>query len=336
MRANAKWEESMYGVLRWSVVCALLPSVALAQKGGGAAQSYPNRAIRFVVPSTPAGITDILARSIGKHLTDAWGQPVIVDNRPGAGQNYGSEIVAKSQPDGYTLLFAGIANTVAPALYPNLAYDPVKDLVWITNMANVPIILVALQSSPVTNAKELVALAKAQPGKLTYGSAGFATSGHLAGALLQYMTKTSMVHVPYKGSAVAIPDLLGGRIDFYFGAMASPMPFVKSGRLRAIGLASIRRSPSAPEIPTLDEQGLKGFDASTFYAIAARAGTPKDIVAKLNTEVVRILKLPEVSKALAAGGAEFVGNSSAEVTTFVKSEITKWAKVMKETGTKIE
>jgi tripartite-type tricarboxylate transporter receptor subunit TctC len=169
-------------------------------------------------------------------------------------------------------------------------------------MATVPIILVTLQSSPVTNVKELIALAKSQPGKLTFGSAGFATSGHLAGELLQYMTRTSMVHVPYKGSAVAIPDLLGGRIDFYFGAMSSPMPFVRSGRLRAIGLASIKRSPSAPEIPTLDEQGLKGFDASTFYAVAARSGTPPPIVKKLNAEIVRIIKLPEVSKTLAGRG----------------------------------
>jgi tripartite-type tricarboxylate transporter receptor subunit TctC len=326
----------MSKLLAGSLACVLLPCAVLAQQGGGTAQNYPNRAIRFVVPSTPAGITDILARSIGKNLTDIWGQPVIVDNRPGAAQNYGSEIVAKSQPDGYTLLFAGIANTVAPALYPDLPYDPVRDLVWITNMATVPIILVALQSSPVTNVKELIALAKAQPGKLTFGSAGFATSGHLAGELLQYMTRTSMVHVPYKGSAVAIPDLLGGRIDFYFGAMSSPMPFVRSGRLRAIGLASIKRSPSAPEIPTLDEQGLKGFDASTFYAVAARSGTPQPIVKKLNAEIVRIIKLPDVSKTLAAGGAEFVGDSSAEVSAFVKVEIAKWGKVMKQTGAKVE
>ena len=325
-------------ITRWvfSLLWATSPAAVLAQQGPGTAQNYPNRAIRFVVPSTPAGITDILARSISRHLTDAWGQPVIVDNRPGAAQNYGSEIVAKSQPDGYTLLFAGIANTVAPALYPNLAYDPLRDFAWITNMAKVPIILVALQSSPVTNAKEMIAAAKSQPGKLTFGSAGFATSGHLAGALLQSMTGIRMIHVPYKGSAVAIPDLLGGRIDFYFGAMSSPMPFVKSGRLRAIGLASIKRSAAAPEIATLDEQGLKGFDASTFYAVATRSGTPKPIVDKLNAEIVRIIKQPEVNKALANDGAEFVGDSPAEITAFVKKEIVKWAKVMKDTGTKPE
>lgn len=325
----------MFKLLACGFACSLVSTVAIAQ-ASGAAHNYPQRAIRFVVPSTPAGITDILARGISRNLAETWGQSVIVDNRPGAAQNYGSEIVAKSQPDGYTLLFAGIANTVAPALYPKLAYDPLRDFVWITNMAKVPIILVALQSSPVTNVKELIALAKAQPGKVTFGSAGFATSGHLAGQLLQYMTGVSMVHVPYKGSAVAIPDLLGGRIDFYFGAMASPMPHVKSGRLRAVGLASIKRSPSAPEISTLDEQGLKGFDASTFYAVTARAGTPPAIVNKLNAEIVRIIRLPEVSKALAADGAEFVGDSSAEVTAFVKSEIAKWAKVMKQTGAKAE
>lgn len=319
-----------------SLTCALLPTAVLAQQGAGAAQNYPNRSIRLVVPSTPAGITDILARGVGRNLTDAWGQTVVVDNRPGAAQNYGSEIVAKSQPDGYTLLFGGIANTVAPALYPNLGYDPLRDFAWITNMAKVPIILVALQSSPVTNLKELLAAAKAQPGKLTYGSAGFATSGHLAGALLEYMTGLKMIHVPYKGSAVAIPDLLGGRLDFYFGAMSSPMPHVKSGRLRAIGLASMKRSPAAPEIATLHEQGLKGFDASTFYAVAARAGTPRPIVNKLNAEIVRIIKLPEVNKTLANDGAEFVGDSPDEVTAFVKMEIAKWAKVMKQTGAKPE
>jgi tripartite-type tricarboxylate transporter receptor subunit TctC len=313
-------------------VSVLLPAMACAQSSS----TYPNRAIRFVVPSPPGGITDILARAISKTLTEVWAQPVIVDNRPGAGQNYGSEIVAKSQPDGYTILFGGIANTIAPALYPKLAYDPIKDLAWVTNMARVPVLLVVYPNLPVNNVKELIALAKAQPGKLTYGSSGIATSGHLAGELLKYMAQIDVTHVPYKGSALALPDTISGRVSVYLGAMSSPMPYVRSGRLRAIGICSIQRSPAEPDIPTLHEQGLKGFDTSTFYAVATRAGTPAAIVNKLNVEIVRAIKLPEVSKSLAAAGADFVGDSPAAITAFVKSETEKWGKIIKLSGTRVE
>ena len=313
----------------FSVYSVLSPAVSQAQP-------YPNRSIRFVVPSPPGGITDILARAISKTLSDIWGQPVIVDNRPGAGQNYGSEIVAKSQPDGYTILFGGIANTIAPALYPKLAYDPIKDLAWVTSMARVPVLLVVYPNLPVNNIKELIALAKAQPGKLTYGSSGIATSGHLAGELLRYMSQIDITHVPYKGSALALPDTISGRVSVYLGAMSSPMPYVRSGRLRAIGICSIQRSPAEPDIPTLHEQGLTGFDTSTFYAVATRAGTPTAIINKLNEEIVRAIKRPEVSKSLAAAGADFVGDSPAAITAFVKSETEKWGKIIKLSGTRVE
>jgi len=326
----------MAKLMQLLLLCALLPAGALAQNGK-TAENYPNRAIRFVVPTNPGGLSSLLAHWISKSLTDAWGQAVVVDNRPGAGQNYGSEIVAKSEPDGYTILLSGIANTVAPALYPKLAYDPIKDLAWITTIAKVPVLLVSNPSVPASNVKELIAYAKSQPGKLTFGSAGIGTSGHLAGELFKSIAKVDLTHVPYKGAAPAIVDTVAGRIDLYFGAMATPMQYVRAGRLRALGIASIKRSSAEPDIPTFDEQGLKGFDASTFYAVATRSGTPKEIIDKLNSEIVRIIKRPdEVSKKLGAAGAEFVADSAADVTAFVKNEIEKWGNVVKQSGTKME
>lgn len=300
------------------------------------AQTYPSKPIRIIVPYPPGGITDILGRLVAQKLNAAWGQPVVVENRPGAGTNLGSELVAKAPPDGYVLLWAGIANTVGPALYPKLPYDPLRDFAWITNLAKVPVMIVAHPSVPVHNARELIALAKAKPGRLTFGSAGIATSGHLAGELLRSMAHINITHVPYKGSAYALTDAISGQIDLYFGAMASPMPHVKAGRLRALAVTSLRRAAAAPDLPTLDEQGVKGFETSTWYGVAAPAGTPGDIVGKLHDEIVRIIKLPEVRERLAAEGADFVGDTPAEFTNFVKAELAKWGRVVKQSGAKAD
>lgn len=315
------------------VAGALASGIAYSQ---AAAQSYPSKPIRVIVPYGPGGIADTLSRLVGQKLTAAWGQPVIVENRPGAGTNLGSELVAKSAPDGYTLLSAGIANTVGPALYSKLPYDPIRDFAWITNMAKVPIMLVAHPSFPARNAKDVIALAKAKPGSIAYASAGIATSGHLAGELFKSTTGVSMTHVPYKGSTGALIDTISGQVPLYFGAMASPMPHVKLGKLRAIGVTTLTRASAAPDIPTLHEQGLKGFETVTWYGYAAPAGTPKDIVAKLNAEVVRIIKLPDVRDRLASEGADFVGDTPEELTAFVKAEIAKWNKVVKQSGAKVE
>ena len=311
------------------IACSLLPASALA------AENYPSKPVRIVVPYGPGGITDRLARLVGQRLSATWGQPVIIENRPGAGTNLGSELVANANADGHTLLWAGIANTVGPALYAKLPYDPIKDFAWVTNIAKVPVLLVSHPSFPARNAKELITLAKAKPGTLAFGTAGIATSGHLAGELFKTAAGVDMTHVPYKGSSQALIDNLSGQVPLYFGAMASPMPHVKSGRLRAIAVTTLKRSSALPDVPTLDEQGLKGFETATWYGVAAPAGTPKEIVKKLHAEIVRIIKLPEVRERLASEGADFVGDTPEELTAFVKSEIAKWAKVVKQAGMKV-
>jgi tripartite-type tricarboxylate transporter receptor subunit TctC len=318
------------------VLTGTLWSAAACAQSGGGAQSYPNRPIRIIVPYSPGGISDILGRLVAQKLIAAWGQPVVVENRPGAGTNLATELVAKSAPDGYVLLWAGIANAVGPAMYPKLPYDPIRDFTWISNLAKVPVMIVVHPSVPVHNARDLIALAKVKPHKLTFGSAGIATSGHLAGELLRVMAHIDITHVPYKGAANALTDAIAGQIDLYFGAMASPMPYVKTGRLRPVAVTSLHRAAAAPDIPTLDEQGVKGFETSTWYGVAAPAGTPTEIVSKLHAEIVRILKMPEVRERLETEGADFVGDTPAEFTNFVKSELLKWSKVVKQTGVKAE
>jgi tripartite-type tricarboxylate transporter receptor subunit TctC len=324
----------MRQVLRLLALAMMYGSAAVFAQTG--VQNYPAKPVRIIVPYAPGGIADNLARLIGQKLTAAWGQPVLVENRPGAGTNLGSELVAKAAPDGYTLLSAGIANTVGPALYPKLPYDPIKDFAWVTNMAKVPVLLVVHPSLPARNAKEIIALAKAKPGTLAYGSSGIATSGHLAGELFKRYAGVDLTHVPYKGSAQALVDVIAGQLPLYFGAMASPLPHVKTGRLRAIAVTTLKRASAAPDIPTLDEQGLQGFETSTWYGVAAPSGTPKDIVLKLNAEIVRIIKLPDVRERLASEGADFVGDTPEELTQFVKAEIEKWGKIVKQSGAKAE
>lgn len=317
---------------RFVLACFLLPAFALAAE---TAEKYPSKPVRIVVPYGPGGITDRLARMVGQRLSATWGEPVIIENRPGAGTNLGSELVANANADGHTLLWAGIANTVGPALYAKLPYDPIKDFAWVTNIAKVPVLLVSHPSFPARNAKELIKLAKAKPGTLAFGTAGIATSGHLAGELFKTAAGVDMTHVPYKGSSQALIDNLSGQVPLYFGAMASPMPHVKSGRLRAIAVTTLKRSSALPDVPTLDEQGLKGFETATWYGVAAPAGAPKEIIKKLHAEIVRIIKLPEVRERLASEGADFVGDTPEELTAFVKSEIAKWAKVVKQAGMKV-
>jgi len=328
--------------MRRTATIAVAVSLLSAAQLSVAAQSavgpsgYPARAIRIVVPYAPGGISDRLARLVGQELTVAWSQQVLVDNRPGAGTNLGSQLVAKAPPDGYTILWAGIANTVGPALYKDLPYDPIKDFAWVTNMAKVPVLIAAHRSFPVKNAHQLIELAKRQPDAIAFGTAGIATSGHLAGALFNTMAGVRLTHVPYRGAGPALVDSLSGQIPLYFGAMASPMQHVKTGRLNAIAVTTLKRSAALPEVQTLDEQGVKGFETATWYGVAAPAGTPKDIVNKLAVEIARIIKLPEVRKGLESEGADFVGDTPEELTAFVKQEIAKWGKVAKQAGLKAE
>ena len=301
-----------------------------------AAQTYPNMSVRFIVPYTPGGAADILARAVGAKLTDAWGQSVVIENRAGAGTNLGSEIAAKSPNDGYVLFMPTIANAINATLYPKLNYDPVKDFAYVTNIAKVPGIVVVHPSVPAKNVRELIALAKARPNELRHGSTGSGSPHHLAAELFKTMAGVKMIHIPYKGASPALVDVVAGHIEVYFGAMVSVLPHVKNGRLRPLGVTSMKRTAAAPEIPTLDEQGLKGFETGSWFGVALPAGAPREIIAKLHAEVVRIIKLPEVTERIASEGAEFIGNSPDEYTAFVKDEIAKWGKVVKMSGAKVD
>jgi tripartite-type tricarboxylate transporter receptor subunit TctC len=304
--------------------------------GGAAAQNYPNRPLRFIVGYTPGGTADILARAVGQKLTEAWRQSVVVENRAGAGTNIGSEIAAKSQPDGYTLFMPTVANAINVTLYPKLAYDPVRDFALITNLAKVPGVVVVHPSVPVRNVKELIALAKAHPNQLHHGSTGIGSPHHLAGELFKTMAGIKMIHVPYKGASPAINDVIAGHIEVYFGAMVSVLPHVKSGRLRPLGVTSLKRVSAMPEVATIDEQGLKGFETGSWFGVAVPTGTPREIIARLHDEIVRIIMLPEIRDRMSAEGAQFVGDTPEQYTAFFKAEIEKWSKAVKASGAKVD
>lgn len=300
------------------------------------AQNYPVKTIRLIVPYAPGGGSDILARPVAAKLGDAWGQSVVVENRAGGGTNLGSEMAARSAPDGYTLFMPTIANAINPTLYGKLNYDPVKDFAYVTNIAKLPGILCVHPSVPAKSVKDLTALAKARPDQLRFSSAGNGSPHHLAGELFKMMAGVKMIHVPYKGATPALVDVLGGHIEVYFGSIVPAMPHVKSGRLRPLGVTSLRRVAVVADLPTLDEQGLTGFETGSWFGIAAPAGTSREIIMKLHSEIVRIIKMPEVTDRIAAEGAEFVGNTPDEFTAFVAAEIVKWSKVVKMSGAKVD
>jgi tripartite-type tricarboxylate transporter receptor subunit TctC len=321
-----------------SLAILLGSSAGLLRVAGDAfAQGYPAKPIRIVVPFTPGGTTDVLARAIGQKLTASWTQPVVVDNRPGAAGNIGSEVVAKAAPDGYTLLMGTVStHGINPGLYSKLPYDPVKDFAPVTLVAKVPNILVLHPSVPASSVTELIAHAKAKPGQLNFASSGNGTSIHLSGELFKTMAGVQMTHVPYKGSAPALTDLLGGQVSLMFDNMPTALPHVKAGRLKALAVTSAKRSPAIPQLPTMAEAGLPGFEATSWFGVLAPAATPKEIVGKLNGEIVRILKTPEVRAQLSGQGAEPVGDTPEEFAAHIKAEMAKWAKVVKESGARID
>ena len=323
------------GFVRASAATAIF----LFTAAGAAAQSaanYPSKPIRYIVGYTPGGTADMLARAVGQKLSEAWGQQALVENRPGAGTNIGTEIAAKSAPDGYTLFMPTVANAINPTLYPKLTYDPIRDFAYIMNFAKVPGILVVHPSVPAKNAKELVALAKARPNELRHGSTGIGSPHHLAGEIFKTMSGVKMIHVPYKGATPAIADVVGGHIEVYFGAMVSTLPHAKSGRLRALGVTSTKRVAAVPDIATLDEQGLKGFETGSWFGMAVPTGTPREVVNKLHAEAARAIAAPELRKRMSAEGAEFVGDTPEQFTAFVKAEIAKWGKAVKASGAKVD
>ena len=311
----------------------LAPVAGLAQAG---AAGFPNNPIHIVVTLSTGGAPDILARLIGEKLQTTWGQPVIIDNKPGAGGNTGADAVAKSPPDGYTIVVGTVGtHSINGALYTKMPYDMVKDFTPITLLATTPNMLVVNNDVPAKNLKEFIELGK-KAGKMTFASSGSGTSIHVSGELFKTMTGIDMEHIPYKGRATAIPDLLGGRVTMMFDNMPSSLPLVREGKLRALGVTSAKRSQAAPEIPTIAEQGLPDFEAVSWFALFAPAGTPKPIVDKLQAEVKKILTTPDVSKRLAESGLEAVGSTADELAAYQRTEIAKWAKVVKDSGAKVE
>ena len=308
-------------------------SSAVAQSGSA---NFPDKPIKIVVTFTTGGAPDILARLIGERLTAAWGQPVIVDNKPGAGGNLGADFVAKAPPDGYTIVVGTVGtHSINGALYSKMPYDMVRDFTPITLLATTPNMLVINNDVPAKNLKDFIALGKKE-GKMTFASSGSGTSIHVSGELFKTMTGIDMVHIPYKGRATAIPDLLGGRVTMMFDNMPSSLALVREGKLRALGVTSSMRSPAAPDIPTIAESGLQGFDAVSWFALFAPANTPKPIIDKLQTEVRKILKTPDIRKRLADNGLDPVGGTPDELAAYQKSEISKWAKVVKDSGAKVD
>lgn len=321
--------------MRLSTVC--LPLLLGISASAIFAQSYPAKPIRIIVPYSPGGTTDILSRAVGQKLTEAWGQQILVDNRPGASGMIGADAVAKAAPDGYTVLMAYTAEiAIMPNMGKKIAYDPVRDLAPVTLGAITPMILVAHPSLPVRSVKEFIALAKARPGQLPYASAGHGSPAHLAFELMQRSARIEINHVPYKGAAPALVDLIGGHVVIYFSGMPPAMPHVRAGKLRALAVSTAKRSPAAPEVPTVAEAGIPGFDVPTWFGVLVPAATPKDIVAKLHAGITQALNAPDVRERMAREGAENQPMTPEAFGAFIREETAKFAKIIKESGARIE
>ena len=319
-------------------VVVLAAVIAIGAVAPVAAQgTYPTKPVRLVVPFPAGGTTDILARAVAQKLSETWGQQVIVDNRPGAGGNIGSELVAKSPPDGYTLLMGTVGtHAINPSLYAKMPYDHVKDFVPVILVAGVPNVLVVNPSLPVNSVQELIAYAKANPNKLNFASSGNGTSIHLSGELFKTMTGVQMTHVPYKGSAPALSDLVGGQVQLMFDNLPSSLAFIKANRLRALAVTSTTRAPALPDVPTMVEAGVPNFEASSWFGMLAPAGTPPDIVARINGDVAKWLATPEAREKMMAQGAMAIGGSPDDFARHIAAETAKWAKVVKESGAKVD
>jgi tripartite-type tricarboxylate transporter receptor subunit TctC len=312
---------------------ALVALAALGLWAITAAAAWPDKPLRIVVAFVPGGGTDVTARLLAPELSQRLGQPIVIDNRGGAGGTMGTDLVARAAPDGYTLLMGNIApNAINVSIYRSLPYDPERDLSPIALVAVTPNILVAHKDLPVTSVQDLLALARSRPGTLNYPSAGRGTSSHLAGELFDAMGGVSMVHVPYKGGGAAFADLLAGQVQVFFATMPAAMPFVQSGQLRALAVTSEKRSAALPELPTVSESGLPGYSATTWYGLYAPRGTPPGIVARLNHEVIEILKQPELRGKMIAQGLEPAGGTPEAFAAFIHKEIAKWGRVAKTAG----
>ena len=316
-----------YGI----AVCALALTAA-----GAAAQAYPQRPIRLVVPFPPGGPTDLLARAVAPKLSEQLGQPVTIDNKPGASGLIGAEMVARAAPDGYTLLANASIHVINPSLYKKTAFDAIRDFAPISQIADVPLVLVTNSELPVRSVQDLIAHAKSAPDGLLFASSGNASAPHLAGEAFKNVTGTKLGHVPYKGSGPALTDLIGGQVQLMFDSLPSSMAHITSGKIRAIAVTTAKRSSALPRVPTVAESGLPGFDISTWYGIWAPAGTPREVVGRLATEVAQAVRAPDVRAKLLALGAEPVGSSPDEFAAYNRSELEKWAKIVRSSGAQVD
>ena len=317
------------GILRRVTLCMLLSSLAWAQ-------SYPTKQVRFVVGFPAGGATDVVARAISQNLSEALGQPVVVDNRAGAASNIAAEIVATAPKDGHTIFMGTVSTAINPSLYKKLAYDAVKDFAAITQVTDTPFMFVVHPSLPAKSVKEFIAIAKSRPGQLNYGSAGNGSGGHLFTAMFGSMAGVSLVHVPYRGASFATTSVLAGETIFMFDNIVTTLPLARSGKLRALAVTTQKRSRTAPDIPTIAESGVPGYDANAWFGVFAPAGTPVTVINRLHSEIARIVNLPDIRDRFLALGAEPVGSTPAQFSAFYRKEVAKWAKVVKDSGAQID
>jgi tripartite-type tricarboxylate transporter receptor subunit TctC len=318
-----------------AALCCTLVTASLAAQNSGA--DYPNRPVRWIVPFAPSGPTDLMSRAVAEKLTQRFGQQFVVDNRAGAGGNIGAELVAKSAPDGYTLMIGHVGtHAINSTLYPKLPFDPVADFTPITLIATLPLALVVHPSVPAKDVKELIAYAKTHPGQLNFASAGNGGPTHLTGELLKTSAGIDIVHVPYKGNAAALLDLTAGRVQMMFSNMLTSMPHVRAGKLRAIGISSAKRSPQAPELPTIAESGLPGFSAVPWYGVLGPAAMPRPMVNKLNAEIARAVAEPDMNQRFVAQGIDLQSSTPEQFGALIKSELVKWRKVVRDSGAKVD
>lgn len=326
--ARTRVRETLYTA---AAIAALACSASYA-----AEQRYPSKPIRFIIPTAPGGGSDVVVRLLGQKFTNAWGQQVVVDNRPGAGMTIGIDLLAKSTPDGHTLIIVNPSHAINATLMSKLPYDPVRDFTIITVVATQPYAVCVTQSLPVKTVKEFIALAKSKPRELNFASSGPGSASHLAGEMFQSMAGIEMTHIPYKGTGTVIPDLIAGRVPFMINPLLAMINHVQAGRLRLLAVTSAKRVASLPDAPTVSEAGVPGYEAISWYMIMVPAKTPQPIVDQLHAEIVKALKSPDMVEILAKAGAEPMGNTSREATEFLKVEIARWGKVIKQANVKIE
>jgi len=320
------------------VLQGLFTFVLVAAALAAGAQTYPARAVNFVVPYPAGGYYDLLARVIGGKLAESWGQPFLVQNRVGANGMIGTDFVAKSAPDGYTIMMGGIGpHGINPSMYAKLPYNPVRDFAPVIHVASAPNVLVVHPSVAARSVKDLIALARSKPGALTFSSAGSGSSQHLSGEMLKMMAGVDLTHVPYKGSAPAVTAMLAGEVSLLFGTMADVVEHIRGGKLRALAVTSARRIPVLPEVPTMVESGIPGYEATAWFGVLAPAATPREIVTGLNQDIGRVLQMPDVLARISQqGSAEIVGGTPEQFGEFIRAEVAKWASVVKQAGVKVE